>query len=194
MSKKTIVLASTSIYRRELLERICEDFAVVAPNIDETSKSTETPAERAMRLSIEKARAGALSTSGDIFIGSDQVAECDNQILHKPGTKENAVAQLMFSSGKLAKFHTGVCVFNQTTDSHDCAVVTTEVKFRSLTIEEIKRYVDREDVLGCAGSAKSEGLGISLLNSIHGSDPTALVGLPLITLTRMLRDVGVSLP
>jgi len=194
MSKKTIVLASTSIYRRELLERIFKDFAVVSPNIDETSKSTETPAERAMRLSIEKARAGALSTSGDIFIGSDQVAECDNQILHKPGTKENAVAQLMFSSGKLAKFHTGVCVFNQTTDSHDCAVVTTEVKFRSLTIEEIKRYVDREDVLGCAGSAKSEGLGISLLNSIHGSDPTALVGLPLITLTRMLRDVGVSLP
>jgi len=194
MSKKTIVLASTSIYRRELLERLCKDFAVVSPNIDETSKSTETPAERAKRLSIEKARAGALSTSGDIFIGSDQVAECDNQILHKPGTKENAVAQLMFSSGKLAKFHTGVCVFNQTTDSHDCAVVTTEVKFRSLTIEEIKRYVDREDVLGCAGSAKSEGLGISLLNSIHGSDPTALVGLPLITLTRMLRDVGVSLP
>ncbi|MEK9868030.1 MAG: Maf family protein, partial [Betaproteobacteria bacterium] len=90
--------------------------------------------------------------------------------------------------------HTGVCVFNQTTDSHDCATVTTEVKFRSLTIEEIKRYVDREDVLGCAGSAKSEGFGIALLDSIHGPDPTALIGLPLITLTRMLRDVGISLP
>jgi len=194
MNKKTIVLASTSVYRRELLGRICEDFAVVAPNVDEAPISTETPAECAMRLSAEKARAGALSTSGDIFIGSDQVAECDNQILHKPGTKEKAIAQLMFASGKLAKFHTGVCVFDQTTDSHDCATVTTEVKFRSLTIEEIKRYVDREDVLGCAGSAKSEGLGIALLDSIHGPDPTALIGLPLITLTRMLRDVGISLP
>jgi len=194
MNKKTIVLASTSIYRRELLERICKDFAVVAPNIDETPILTETPAECAMRLSAEKARAGALLISGDIFIGSDQVAECNNQILHKPGTKEKAIAQLMFSSGKLAKFHTGVCVFNQTTDSHDCATITTEVKFRSLTVEEIKRYVDREDVLGCAGSAKSEGLGISLLDSIHGPDPTALIGLPLITLTRMLRDVGIPLP
>ena len=194
MNKKTIVLASTSVYRRELLGRICEDFSVVAPNVDEAPISTETPAECAMRLSAEKARAGALSTSGDIFIGSDQVAECDNQILHKPGTKEKAIAQLMFSSGKLAKFHTGVCVFDRTTDSHDCATVTTEVKFRSLTVEEIKRYVDREDVLGCAGSAKSEGLGISLLDSIRGSDPTALIGLPLITVTRMLRDAGISLP
>ena len=194
MSKKNIVLASTSTYRRELLERICKDFTVVAPKVDEAPISTETPAECAMRLSSEKARAGALLTSGDIFIGSDQVAECDNQILHKPGTKEKAIAQLMFSSGKLAKFHTGVCVFNQTTDSHDCATITTEVKFRSLTVEEIKRYVDREDVLGCAGSAKSEGLGISLLDSIHGSDPTALIGLPLITLTKMLRDVGIALP
>ena len=194
MSKKNIVLASTSTYRRELLERICKDFTVVAPKVDEAPISTETPAECAMRLSSEKARAGALLTSGDIFIGSDQVAECDNQILHKPGTKEKAIAQLMFSSGKLAKFHTGVCVFDRTTDSHDCATVTTEVKFRSLTVEEIKRYVDREDVLGCAGSAKSEGLGISLLDSIRGSDPTALIGLPLITVTRMLRDAGISLP
>ena len=110
MNKKTIVLASTSVYRRELLGRICEDFSVVAPNVDEAPISTETPAECAVRLSAEKARAGALSTSGDIFIGSDQVAECDNQILHKPSTKEKAIAQLMFSSGKLAKFHTGVCV------------------------------------------------------------------------------------
>ena len=175
MSKKNIVLASTSTYRRELLERICKDFTVVAPKVDEAPISTETPAECAMRLSSEKARAGALLTSGDIFIGSDQVAECDNQILHKPGTKEKAIAQLMFSSGKLAKFHTGVCLFNQTTDSHDCATITTEVKFRSLTVDDIKRYVDREDVLGCAGSAKSEGLGISLLDSIHGPDPTALI-------------------
>ena len=194
MSKKNIVLASTSTYRRELLERICKDFTVVAPNVDEAPISTETPTECAMRLSTEKARAGALLTSGDIFIGSDQVAECDNQILHKPGTKEKAIAQLMFSSGKLAQFHTGVCVFDRTTDSHDCVAVTTEVKFRSLTLEEIKRYVDREDVLGCAGSAKSEGLGISLLDSIRGPDPTALIGLPLITLTRMLRDAGISLP
>ena len=194
MHKKTIFLASTSIYRRELLERICKDFTLVAPNIDETPILTETPAECAMRLSAEKARAGALLISGDIFIGSDQVAECNNQILHKPGTKEKAIAQLMFSSGKLAKFHTGVCVFNQTNDRQDCATITTEVKFRSLTIKEIKRYVDREDVLGCAGSAKSEGLGISLLDSIHGPDPTALIGLPLITLTKMLRDVGIPLP
>jgi septum formation protein len=189
-----IVLASTSIFRRELLKRICQNFEVESPNVDETPLADEDARTCAERLSIAKARAVLQLSGRDLIIGSDQVAECDGKRLSKPGSLDVAIEQLKFASGRTAFFYTGVCVLNLHTNTHESLVVDTEVTFRELSLIEIQRYVETEDVLGCAGSAKSEGLGITLLESILGSDPTALVGLPLIALSRMLRDEGVTLP
>jgi septum formation protein len=197
MSSRTlpiIVLASTSIYRRELLGRIYQDFQVESPNVDETPLPNEDARVCAERLSIAKARAITSLSGKDFIIGSDQVAECDGVRLSKPGSLDKAIEQLKFASGRTAFFYTGVCVLNAHTNVHQSVVVDTEVTFRQLSLSEIERYVEAEDVLGCAGSAKSEGLGITMLESILGSDPTALVGLPLIALSRMLRDEGVILP
>ena len=189
-----IVLASTSIYRRELLDRICKQFITLSPNIDETPLADENANNCSERLAIAKARIIAKTQTNALVIGSDQVAECDGRRLSKPGNIDNAIAQLTFASGKLARFYTGVCVWNTESGGFQSKVVETKVRFRSLKQWEIERYVETEDVLGCAGSAKSEGLGIALLESISGSDPTALVGLPLITVAAMLRDNGVNLP
>lgn len=190
-----IVLASTSIYRQELLKRICPNVQVESPIADETPLDHESAIACAERLSIAKARSIAnLKEERHIIIGSDQVAECDGRWLSKPGTLANAVSQLKHASGKTALFHTGLCVWDTSTNSYDSEVISTEVRFRKLESSEIERYIALEDVLGCAGSAKSEGLGITLLDSILGPDPTALVGLPLITLSRMLRVCGVQLP
>ena len=194
MNEKRVVLASTSVSRRDLLGRILSHFDAVAPQVDEVPISGESPADCALRLSILKAKAGAQKTDGDIYIGSDQVAECEGIWLSKPGNVQNALKQLALVSGKVARFHTGVCVFDRVTQTEHTASITTEVKFRVLTQDEIERYVSLEDVLACAGSAKSEGLGITLLESITGPDPTALIGLPLITLSSMLRRLGMSLP
>ncbi|MDA1331778.1 MAG: Maf family nucleotide pyrophosphatase [Proteobacteria bacterium] len=193
-STPIIVLASTSIYRQELLKRICKNFQVVSPKVDETPLPNEDARLCAERLSIAKARAVAHLTGRDLIIGSDQVAECDGRRLSKPGSLDKAIEQLKFASGRTAFFYTGICVLNRHTNKYQSLVVDTEVTFRQLSLSEIQRYVETEDVLGCAGSAKSEGLGITLLESILGSDPTALVGLPLIALSRMLRDEGVTLP
>ncbi len=189
-----IILASTSIYRRELLGRICNQFITLSPNIDETPLADENANSCSERLAIAKAQIIAKTQTNGLVIGSDQVAECDGRRLSKPGDIDNAIAQLTFASGKLARFYTGICVWNAGSGRCRSEVIETKVKFRALKQSEIKRYVETEDVLGCAGSAKSEGLGITLLESISGSDPTALVGLPLITVATMLREHGVALP
>lgn len=189
-----LILASTSQFRRELLTRLQIPFTAVAPDTDEIALPDESPAQTAERLSELKARAVAAQHPNSLIIGSDQVAYMGSQRFGKPGRRENAIAQLQAMRGNTVIFHTGLCLLN--TQTGDCQVtgVPTEVRFRSLSDSEIERYLDREDALSCAGSAKSEGLGISLLDHMRGDDPNALVGLPLIALSRMLRAEGIDLP
>ncbi|MFC5437613.1 Maf family protein [Rhodanobacter umsongensis] len=189
-----IVLGSTSRYRAELLRRLVPDFEQCAPGTDETPRAGEAPAERALRLAIAKAAAAARGQHNSLIIGSDQVAELDGQVLDKPGTAERACAQLRASSGREVHFHTALCLLD-TRDGHQHAHVDhTRVRFRELAAPEIARYIERERPLDCAGSFKCEGLGISLFESIDNRDPSALIGLPLIALARMLRDAGIVLP
>jgi len=190
----TIILASTSPFRRELLGRLQLPFQAVAPDTDESPLPDEHPAATAERLSIAKARAVADRFPGALIIGSDQVAYCGDARFGKPGTKENAIAQLRSMSGKTVVFHTGLCLLNAATGRTHLRGIPTEVRFRELSDQEIQRYLDKEDALNCAGSARSEGLGISLLEYLRGDDPNALVGLPLIALSDMLRAEGVELP
>jgi septum formation protein len=189
-----LVLASTSPYRRELLSRLQLPFEVCAPQTDETPLAGEAPAETAERLSAEKAQAVAARFPDALIIGSDQVAYSGTERFGKPGSRTNALNQLRKLSGKVAVFHTGLCLLN--TRSGRCHVhgVATEVRFRELSDSEIERYLDKEDALNCAGSARSEALGISLLEWMRSDDPTALVGLPLIALADMLRAEGLALP
>ncbi len=189
-----IVLASTSVYRRELLQRFGLPFETARPDIDESPLPDESPRATAERLAIEKARAVADQFPDTLIIGSDQVAYMDEMRFGKPGTVERAVAQLSAMSGRSVIFHTALALLNTRTGQYQLEGVPTEVRFRTLSQEEIVRYVDKERPLDCAGSAKSEGLGITLLDALAGEDPNALVGLPLIALARMLRHEGVALP
>jgi septum formation protein len=189
-----LVLASTSPYRRELLARLQITFEVSAPDADETPLPDEAPAATAERLSLAKARAVSDRFRDALIIGSDQVAYCDTRCYGKPGSRENAHRQLAELSGKTVVFHTGLCLLNAATGRSHLRGVATEVRFRELSDAEIGRYLDREDALNCAGSARSEALGISLLEWMRSDDPTALVGLPLIALCDMLRSEGISLP
>lgn len=189
-----LILASTSQFRRELLTRLQIPFTAVAPDADETPLPDESPAQTAERLSELKARAVALEHPNSLIIGSDQVAYLGTQRFGKPGRRENATAQLRAMRGNTVIFHTGLCLLNTQTGQYQLAGIPTEVRFRDLSDQEIERYLDREDALNCAGSAKSEGLGISLLDYMRGDDPNALVGLPLIALSKMLRAEGVPLP
>jgi septum formation protein len=189
-----LILASTSPFRRELLGRLQIPFDAVAPDVDETPLPGEDPTATAERLSVAKARAVAERYPEALIIGSDQVAYQDRQRFGKPGTRQNATAQLRAMSGKAVIFHTGLCLLNTTTGRIQVRGIPTEVRFRVLSDAEIKRYLDKEDALNCAGSARSEGLGISLLDYLRGDDPNALVGLPLIALCDMLRAEGVPLP
>ncbi|MEC5396928.1 Maf family protein [Uliginosibacterium sp. H1] len=189
-----LVLASTSVYRRALLERLGLDFAVDRPETDETALPDEAPRATAERLAIAKARAVAPRHMGSLIIGSDQVAALGERHFGKPGTIERAVAQLREMSGNTVVFHTALCLLDSRDGSYQIETVPTEVRFRELEETEIRRYVEREMPLDCAGSAKSEGLGISLLEYMRGDDPNALVGLPLIALCRMLRQAGVQVP
>ncbi|MGL4407669.1 nucleoside triphosphate pyrophosphatase [Zoogloea sp.] len=189
-----IVLASTSVYRRELLQRFGLPFETARPDIDESPLPDESPRATAERLAIEKARAVADQFPDALIIGSDQVAYMDEMRFGKPGTVERAVAQLSAMSGRSVIFHTALALLNTRTGQYQLEGVPTEVRFRTLSQEEIVRYVDKERPLDCAGSAKSEGLGITLLDALAGEDPNALVGLPLIALARMLRHEGVALP
>ena len=191
MSQK-LILASTSPYRRELLGRLGLPFEVTNPQTDETALPNETPEALSLRLSEAKARAVATLYPDALIIGSDQVATVEGKIYGKPGNHERAVAQLRELSGKTVNFFTGLCLLNAKTGTADVRGVPTLVTFRQLTDSEIENYLRREPAYNCAGSAKSEGLGIALLSSMRGDDPNALVGLPLIALCDMLRQQGLS--
>jgi septum formation protein len=187
-----LVLASTSPYRRELLERLRIPFETARPDVDEVPLPGEAPATQADRLAVEKARAVARRKPQAWVIGADQVAEIDGLVLGKPGSFERAADQLAAASGRRVVFHTAACLVR---DSRLVRLVDrTEVRFRALAAQEIERYLHAEQPYDCAGSFKCEGLGISLFESIETSDPTALVGLPLIGLAKALRQVGFVLP
>jgi len=189
----TLVLASTSPYRRELLARLGLPFEVANPRTDESSLPGESPSQTALRLSEAKARAVAADYPDALIIGSDQVAEMDGRVFGKPGSHERAVAQLKELSGRTVNFFTGLCLLDSRTGQADVRGVPTLVGFRELADHEIENYLRREPAYNCAGSAKSEGLGIALLDRIEGTDPNALVGLPLIALCDLLRRHGVSI-
>ena len=188
-----LLLASTSPYRRELLSRLCIPFDVVRPEVDEAPLSGESPLALARRLAAAKAEAIATREGDAWVIGSDQVAELDGRPLGKPGNRDAALAQLASMSGRSVAFRTAVSVMHRDLGRFD-AIDTTVVRFRGLAAEEITRYVDIEQPFDCAGSFKSEGLGIVLFDAIETSDPTALVGLPLIATARLLRQAGFALP
>jgi MAF protein len=188
-----VTLASTSPFRRELLERLGIPFVTAAPDVDETPQANETPAALVRRLSEDKARAIAASHQG-LIIGSDQVATTGNNILGKPGTHKRAFEQLQGLSGKRVTFQTGLCLLNTGTGEAQLDVIPFIVKFRQLGDDRIERYLQQEQPYNCAGSFKSEGLGITLFEYMEGTDPTALIGLPLIRLTDMLARAGVVLP
>ena len=189
-----IMLGSTSRYRAELLRRLVVDFEQSAPGTDEAPLPHEAPMERALRLAIAKAEAAANGVRNALVIGSDQVAELDGLILDKPGTSERAHAQLTASSGREVHFHTALCLLDTRDGRRQTHIDHTHVRFRELHATEITRYIEREQPLDCAGSFKCEGLGISLFESIDNRDPSALIGLPLIALARMLREAGMALP
>jgi septum formation protein len=187
-----LVLGSTSRYRQELLRRLRLPFEVVAPGVDEAPLAGETPAALAMRLAREKARAVAALRPDAIVIGSDQVADLDGEPIGKPGTHERATEQLRLMSGRTVVFQTALAVIRPATGFEQVELAAVRVRFRSLTAEEIETYLRLETPYDCAGSAKSETLGIALLEAIESDDPTALVGLPLIRTARMLRQAGLD--
>jgi septum formation protein len=189
----TVVLASTSHYRAALLRRLLDHFEQASPGTDEAPWHGESPAARAARLAETKARDVAGRFPGAVIVGSDQVADLEGRILDKPGTVRTAHDQLAASSGRDVVFHTAVCVIDLHGDA-TTHVDETRVRFRELSAEDIERYVERERPLDCAGSFKCEGLGIALFERIDNEDPTALVGLPLIATSRLLRAAGVMLP
>ncbi|MCL2829317.1 MAG: Maf family nucleotide pyrophosphatase [Betaproteobacteria bacterium] len=189
-----LVLASTSVYRRELLSRLGLPFHCASPDTDETPLPGEAPEALALRLSEAKARAVAAEFPGALIIGSDQVATCNGKIYGKPGTHERAVAQLRALSGRRVNFFTGVCLYDAARDHAETRGVPVWVTFRDLNDGEIERYLRREQPYHCAGAAKSEGLGIALIARLEGEDPNALIGLPLIALCAMLRAAGVAVP
>ena len=194
MADISIILASGSRYRRELLARLGLPFEAWSPDIDESALPGETPSRTAERLARSKARAAAARHPRSLIIGCDQVAEVDGRALGKPGTLERAREQLAGLSGREALFHTGLALLDAASGREQTRVVTTDVAFRRLDAAEIDRYLAREPALDCAGSAKSEGLGIALLSRLGGGDPTALIGLPLIALSEMLRTEGLQVP
>jgi MAF protein len=193
-NQKPIILASSSRYRRELLERLGLPFTAESPDIDESPLPGESPRELVMRLSENKALALAQRYPAALIIGSDQVAVLGDRILGKPGNRENAIAQLSQCNGKRLVFHTGLCLLDTVTDDVQVDDVLFEVKFRTLTAGQIERYVDADRPYHSAGSFKAESLGITLFEYLHGDDPNALIGLPLIRLTQMLANAGVDLP
>ena len=194
MTVRRLVLGSTSRYRSELLQRLGLDFELKAPGTAETEWAGEAPAMRAMRLATAKATDAGADLPDALIIGSDQVAELDGLLLEKPGSAERAQAQLAACSSRTVSFHTALCLLDTRDGQRRTHVDLTRVHFRRLDVAEIARYIERERPLDCAGSFKCEGLGISLFERIENNDPTALIGLPLIALARLLRDAGISVP
>ncbi|MCC7325844.1 MAG: septum formation inhibitor Maf [Burkholderiales bacterium] len=187
-----LVLASTSRYRQALLERLELPFTVADPELDETAPPGEAPAATALRLAEAKACAVALRFPEALIIGSDQVADCDGQPIGKPGNRARALAQLKALSGRTVVFHTGVALLDAASGRCRSERVDVASTFRHLADGEIEAYVDREQPWDCAGGVKSEGIGIALFERIESDDPTALIGLPLIALARLLRAEGVQ--
>jgi septum formation protein len=190
---RPLILGSTSRYRKELLSRLGLPFEVAAPEVDETPQPNEAPKDLALRLALAKARAVACKYPDAVVIGSDQVADLDGQALGKPGNHTNAVKQLQRMRGKTVIFQTALSVICVATGFEQTDLAAVRVTFRDLTDEEIEAYLKAEEPYDCAGSAKSEGLGIALLAAIENDDPTALVGLPLIRTCHMLSAAGVKL-
>lgn len=188
MSTQALYLASTSVYRKALLEKITPNFSTSKPEVDETALQGETPEQLVSRLAVLKAQAVANNLTEGLVIGSDQVAVFNGQILGKPHTAENAYKQLKSFSGHCVTFLTGLALVNAQTKQHQLCVEPFKVHFRELTDAEILAYIEREQPLNCAGSFKSEGLGISLFEKLEGDDPNSLIGLPLIRLLEMLRN------
>ncbi|NBU43904.1 MAG: septum formation inhibitor Maf [Betaproteobacteria bacterium] len=189
-SPPPLILGSTSRYRRELLERLQLPFEVHAPQVDETPRAGEPPENLARRLALAKARAVASRYPQAVVIGSDQVADLEGEPLGKPGTHERAVEQLRRMRGRTVIFQTALSVVCLARGFEMSDLAAVKVRFRALSDTEIETYLRHEEPYDCAGSAKSEGLGIALLESIDNDDPTALVGLPLIRTARMLRAAG----
>lgn len=187
-----LILASTSRYRRELLQRLRLPFTAVAPQVDEAPLPGEAPAASAQRLALAKADAVAIMEPQAIVIGSDQVAELDGVALGKPGDHERATQQLRSMRGRAVQFHTAVAVTRRSSGFVQQALVTVTVRFRPLSDHEIERYLRLEEPYDCAGSAKCETVGIVLAEAIESDDPTALVGLPLIRTSAMLRAAGLD--
>ena len=192
-SGRTLILGSTSRYRKELLSRLQIPFETAAPNVDETPHINESPKDLALRLALAKARAVALKNPEAIVIGSDQVADLEGAPLGKPGNHTNATLQLQRMRGKTVIFQTALSVVCIATGYQRTDLAEVKVKFRDLSDAEIESYLRAEEPYDCAGSAKSEGLGIVLLDAIENDDPTALIGLPLIRTCQMLREAGVKL-
>lgn len=186
----TLVLASSSPFRREILDKLNLNYECLSPDIDETPLTEEPAQQLVERLAINKAKAVASSYPDALIIGSDQVAVCDNTILGKPHTHENATQQLLNASGKNVTFYTGLALLNSATGTVQSEVVPFHVHFRTLTPEMIENYLKAEQPYNCAGSFKSEGLGIALFEKLEGEDPNTLIGLPLIRLIRMLENAG----
>ncbi len=190
---RPLVLGSTSRYRRELLSRLQLPFEVASPEVDEAPRAGEPPREMALRLALAKAHAVAAQFPGAVVIGSDQVADLAGEPLGKPGTHPNAVDQLRRMRGRSVVFQTAVAVVCAETGFEQLDLAPVQVKFRDLSDAEIEAYLLAEQPYDCAGSARSEGLGIALLDAIESDDPTALIGLPLIRTCRMLRAAGLKL-
>lgn len=184
--KLPLVLASSSLYRQTLLHKLTSHFITASPAIDETPLPQEAPEALAMRLSIAKASALKTPYAQHLIIGSDQVAALHQQFLSKPGNRHKAIQQLQAASGQCVEFFTGLCVLNTDTGQYLTDLDITRVHFKTLTLAQIERYIDRDQPFDCAGSFKAESLGIALFEKIDGSDPNALIGLPLMKLIRLL--------
>jgi len=181
-----LILASTSPFRKAILDKLGIDFATASPETDESALENETPQQLVERLSIAKAKAIADKTSDALVIGSDQVSVINGEIIGKPLTHENAIKQLQNASGKTVTFYTGLCLYNSATHRYQADVVPFSVVFRQLTEQQIENYLRKEEPYNCAGSFKSEALGIVLFDKLEGDDPNTLMGLPLIRLVKML--------
>ncbi|MDX1804548.1 MAG: nucleoside triphosphate pyrophosphatase [Alcanivorax sp.] len=189
-----LLLASSSPFRRELLGKLNLPFRHQSPDIDESRRDGESPTALVMRLARQKAQALADQHPDTLIIGSDQVAVLGDQVLGKPGNRDNAMAQLAAASGQRVRFLTGLCLLNTASGRSQVGCEPFDVQFRTLRPQQIERYVDSEQPFNCAGSFKSEGLGIVLFKALEGRDPNALVGLPIILLTDFLAAEGLSLP
>lgn len=194
MTTRTLVLASTSPFRKELLERLNIPFETFSPDVDETPVDGESPDDLVTRLSEAKARAGAAAFPDALIIGSDQMAVCGEDVLGKPGNHNQACDQLARLSGQQVSFFTGLCLFDTASGNVRLEMIPFHVQFRKLSESQIERYLSYEQPYNCAGSFKSEGLGISLFESMRGDDPNALIGLPLIRLVSWLNEAGIAIP